>query len=109
MAMHSSSVRMRPAIGARSVDGGAAVCAKGWVGRRTRTTTRETPRRKGFIRPREYHGGEEVVDDRWTPFSLTPATFCVVESPAPQDIGRPRIHRHDRLQSDFAPGWTLRG
>src|SRR5256885_11080633 len=76
--MHSSRVRMRPAIGARSATGGGAACAKMFWGQEKRSSARETMKRSAFIGTREYHdGGGQAVDGRWIPFFLTPATFCV--------------------------------
>ena len=79
---------MRPAIGARSATGGAAACAKMLRGEEKMSSARETMKRSVFIGTREYHdGGGQAVDGRWIPFFLTPATFSVLESRSPQDIG----------------------
>src|SRR5437870_11417115 len=73
MAMHSSSVRVRPAIGARSVAGGGAACAGARsVENRTRRHARETLGRENrFIRPLR-------ISRRWTGGGWPVYTFFLV-------------------------------
>src|SRR2546430_17406310 len=74
MAMHSSSVRVRPAIGARSVAGGGAACAGARsVENRTRRHARETLGRENrFIRPLR-------ISRRWTGGGMSGDTLFFVD------------------------------
>src|SRR3990172_11060338 len=88
IAMHSSrGSTLATTAGGLGVGAGGiwAHAAVSW--KATAAGTRMKSRRRTFIRPENITAGGQTVDTRWIPFFLTAATFCVLESRSPQDIG----------------------